>query len=318
MIERLEDRRLLAAVYFDPDSQSIKIRAGEGDDRISVIRRGDRVLVQLNDRRRWFDLAGVKWLDVWGAGGNDFISAQYTPFKAQLYGGDGCDTIIGGWGDDHIDGGDNADRLIGHYGDDELRGDVGADRMIGGAGRDILRGGNGNDWMSGGGGDDYLMSSVGDDRFDGGAGADTAVHFEGRGQLSGVEGHTFVGEGDDPFTHLSVQREADGSVSVLVAATHYMGGYKRHFGELVTRVGEAFGISLIGDDLAGPDGGRTAMVETQHKTYALGNLADGTYTFTAESDVRVLATVTIRIVNGALVQTPTWPGEYPSTPVRIS
>ncbi|MEA2736388.1 MAG: hypothetical protein QOE14_2839, partial [Humisphaera sp.] len=175
MIERLEDRRLLAAVFYDDDSQSIKVRGSAGDDQITVIRRGDRVLVQLNDRRRWFDLAKVKWLDVWGAGGNDFVSAEYTPFRARLAGGDGRDTLIAGWGDDYLDGGDNADRLIGNAGDDELRGHVGADRLIGGIGRDTIHGYEGHDWISGGGGDDYLISGIGNDRIDGGAGADTVV-----------------------------------------------------------------------------------------------------------------------------------------------
>ncbi len=52
MIERLEDRRLLSAVFFDADSGSIKIRGTQQLDQISLIRRGDRVLVQINDLRR--------------------------------------------------------------------------------------------------------------------------------------------------------------------------------------------------------------------------------------------------------------------------
>src|SRR5690242_4292309 len=80
MIEHLEARRLLAAVYYDPNGHVIEVHGTEGNDTISLIRRGDRVLVQLNDRRRWFNLADVQLAEIDAFGGNDLVDATYVPF----------------------------------------------------------------------------------------------------------------------------------------------------------------------------------------------------------------------------------------------
>src|SRR2546423_4695580 len=209
MLELLESRQLLAAVFYDDDSMSIKVRGTQGDDQIDVIRRGQRVLVQLNDRRRWFEFAKVKWVDIDGFAGNDRISTEYTPFRARVWAGAGNDTVIGGWGDDLIYGGDGADRLIGNAGDDDIEGGGGRDRLIGVGGRDTLIGDGGDDQMSGGKGDDYLVSRTGVDVIDGGDGADTAARFADHGVIRGIEGQTFYSPGPspDPSTHLSVKRE---------------------------------------------------------------------------------------------------------------
>jgi Ca2+-binding RTX toxin-like protein len=324
MIESLERRQFLAAsgapaIYYDPDATAIKIRGTQGDDQIHVVRRGDRILVTVNDRRRWFDRSAVTWIGIDGQGGDDFISAEFVAVRINAYGGAGRDTIVGGWGDDFIDGGDNADRLIGNAGDDEIRGSAGGDRIIGGAGRDTLWGYSGNDWISGGSGDDYLTGDIGDDTLDGGGGADTAVHHAGRGTQTAVEEHSYLAPSAtaDPAVQLSIGRNRAGAITILVTAWHGAGGYEKIFGDL-SRDGDAFTAYVAGKDLAGPDGLRLQMITVERHTYTLGHLADGTYTFTAQSDTHALATVTIAIANGAPVNPVIYAGPYANSGLAIA
>jgi hypothetical protein len=133
-----------------------------------------------------------------------------------------------------------------------------------------------------------------------------------------VESETYPNTGDspDPSTHLSIRRTRTGVISVVVTTTHYMGGWKDHFEEM-TRDGNTFTATVFGEDLAGPDGGRTAAIIVDQHVYRLGKLADGVYSFKAESPRQVLAAVTIKIANGAAVDPPTWIGPY-APPTIIS
>ncbi|WP_390637545.1 beta strand repeat-containing protein [Limnoglobus roseus] len=110
-------------------------------------------------------------ISVFGRGGNDTITldeGKGTLPKAQLFGGDGNDTLIGGSGDD---------QLFGQAGNDVLQGKGGNDLLFGGAGNDTLTGGSGNDQVFGEAGDDSMTWDQGDgtDTVEGGAGADTVV-----------------------------------------------------------------------------------------------------------------------------------------------
>jgi Ca2+-binding RTX toxin-like protein len=78
----------------------------------------------------------------YGMGGNDQITVQNGITKnAFLDGGDGNDTVVGGYGHDVVFGGAGADNVGGNRGRDMLFGGTGADSVSGGADSDLLIGG---------------------------------------------------------------------------------------------------------------------------------------------------------------------------------
>jgi len=116
---------------------------------------------------------------------------------ANVFAGEGDDTvhasnlgdnIFGGWGNDTLYGGLLDDWLLGGDGDDTLNagamaaGTLGGDGnyLNGGAGNDLLIGREGSDWLEGGDGADILEGGDGDDVLAGGAGAGDVLHG-GRG-----------------------------------------------------------------------------------------------------------------------------------------
>jgi Ca2+-binding RTX toxin-like protein len=112
-----------------------------------------------------------------GLGGNDTIALDESNGAlpaADLFGGDGNDTLTGGSG---------ADQLFGQAGNDTLLGKGGDDLLFGGAGNDTLIGGTGNDQVFGQDGDDRMIWNPGEgsDLFEGGAGNDTAEINGGNG-----------------------------------------------------------------------------------------------------------------------------------------
>jgi Ca2+-binding RTX toxin-like protein len=116
-------------------------------------------------------VANTSLIQAFGLGGNDTIALDETNGvlpAAQLFGGDGNDTLIGGSGND---------QLFGQAGDDILMGKGGDDLLFGGAGNDTLIGGAGNDQVFGQAGDDRMIWNPGDgsDLNEGGAGNDTVV-----------------------------------------------------------------------------------------------------------------------------------------------
>lgn len=310
MIEALESRRLLSAVYYDPGAHSIVIHGTRGNDRIDVIHRHDGVLVKMNGRRRWFRNEQVQQADIVGRSGDDVIDASWTSFRVNAIGGDGRDTILTGWGNDYIDGGAGADRIAAGAGDDDIRAGGGRDRLTGMAGNDTLDGQGNNDKLDGGAGDDYFNDGEGANIIDGGAGVDWAVRFADRGTITRVEGQSFLSPvpSADPYVHMAIFKSAD-MFFLRVIATHFMGGYERNFGDM-TRNGNVFTAGVSGEDLAGPNSARDAALHTEQHIYTLGILADGTYTVTAASDTRALATMRIQIKSGNAVNAPTWPGPY--------
>ena len=156
--------------------------------------------------------------------GNDFVQNS-TDIPAEIWGGSGIDTLIGGGGDDELRGNDDADilfglggndilrsgsgndvvlggagadTLYGEGGDDRLDGDDGNDVLYGGAGNDKLSGGRGNDALDGGGDDDKLygdadkdtlIGNSGDDKLFGGSGDDSLAGWAGNDQLHGGSGN---------------------------------------------------------------------------------------------------------------------------------
>src|SRR5690242_4709180 len=92
-------------------------------------------------------VANTSLIQTFGQGGNDTIAlneANGALPAADLFGGDGNDTIIGGSGDDLI---------FGQAGNDTLNGKGGNDLIFGGEGNDVLTGGAGDDQVFGEAGD---------------------------------------------------------------------------------------------------------------------------------------------------------------------
>src|ERR1700730_9230259 len=122
-------------------------------------------------------VANTGIIQVFGQGGNDTIALDEATGAlpaAQLFGGAGNDTLIGGSGNDELFGGSGNDTLLGKGGDDLL---------FGGDGNDTLTGGAGNDQVFGQGGNDLMIWNPGDgsDLFEGGDGIDTAQVNGGNG-----------------------------------------------------------------------------------------------------------------------------------------
>jgi Ca2+-binding RTX toxin-like protein len=122
-------------------------------------------------------VANTSLLQVFGTNGNDSISvneANGAMPAAQLFGGNGNDTLTGGSGND---------LLFGQAGNDTLLGKGGDDLLFGGAGDDTLTGGAGNDQVFGEAGNDRMIWNPGDgsDLFEGGDGTDTAEVNGGNG-----------------------------------------------------------------------------------------------------------------------------------------
>src|SRR5690349_11863882 len=122
-------------------------------------------------------VANTSLIQVFGQGGDDIISlneANGALPAANLFGGNGNDTLTGGSGND---------MLFGQAGNDTLLGKGGNDLLFGGAGNDTLTGGDGDDQMFGEAGNDRMIWNPGDDSdlVEGGAGIDTVEVNGGNG-----------------------------------------------------------------------------------------------------------------------------------------
>ena len=116
-------------------------------------------------------VANTSIIQAFGQGGNDTIALDETNGAlpaANLFGGDGNDTITGGSGND---------LFFGQTGNDTLFGKGGNDLLFGGDGNDVLTGGPGDDQVFGEAGDDTMIWNPGDgnDLMEGGDGNDTTV-----------------------------------------------------------------------------------------------------------------------------------------------
>ena len=122
-------------------------------------------------------VANTDLIQLFGQAGNDTITVDETngPMPAaQLFGGDGNDTLTGGSAND---------LLFGQSGNDTILGKGGNDQLFGGDGNDTLTGGAGDDQVFGQAGNDRMIWNPGDgsDLFEGGDGTDTAEVNGGNG-----------------------------------------------------------------------------------------------------------------------------------------
>jgi Ca2+-binding RTX toxin-like protein len=122
-------------------------------------------------------VANTALIQVFGQDGNDTISldeANGALPAANLFGGNGNDTLTGGSGND---------LLFGQAGNDTLLGKGGDDQLFGGDGNDTLTGGTGNDSVFGEAGNDRMIWNPGEgtDLNEGGDGIDTVEVNGGNG-----------------------------------------------------------------------------------------------------------------------------------------
>jgi Ca2+-binding RTX toxin-like protein len=122
-------------------------------------------------------VANTSLMQVFGQAGDDTLALDESNGAlpaANLFGGNGNDTLIGGSGND---------QLFGQAGNDVLQGKGGNDLLFGGDGNDTLTGGDGDDQVFGQAGNDKMIWNPGDDNdlFEGGDGIDTAEVNGGNG-----------------------------------------------------------------------------------------------------------------------------------------
>ena len=128
----------------------LRVTGSSGDDRLTISRARDQLVVELNGEQTTWALDGVARIRVSGSGGDDLLhilesTGARIAIPVSLVGGDGDDTLIGASGRDTLYGGDGDDALYGGAGTDWLNGETGNDRLVGGGGRDVIRGGVGID-----------------------------------------------------------------------------------------------------------------------------------------------------------------------------
>lgn len=180
--ECLESRKLLSAsAIFVPSTGVLTVTGDAQNNTLTVARdaagqinvNGGAVAIQGGTPT----VANVSLIQVFGLGGNDTLTLNESNGalpRANLFGGDGNDTLTGGSGDD---------LLFGQAGNDTLLGKGGNDFLFGGAGNDTLTGGTGDDQVFGEAGDDRLIWNPGEgsDLNEGGDGVDTVEVNGGNG-----------------------------------------------------------------------------------------------------------------------------------------
>jgi hypothetical protein len=169
------DERILPAVTasFSPGTGILSV-VGDAQDNTIVVSRDTAGQILVNGGAVAIQggaatVANTSLIQVFGQAGNDQISLDETNGalpSANLFGGDGNDTLTGGSGNDLI---------FGEAGNDTLLGKGGNDQLFGGDGNDTLTGGTGNDMVFGEAGDDLMIWNPGDgsDLNEGGDGNDT-------------------------------------------------------------------------------------------------------------------------------------------------
>jgi len=179
----LLDRRVLPAVSATfSAAQGLLTVIGDAKDNTIVVSRDAAGSILVNSggvaiQGGTATVANTSLIQVFGQDGNDKISLDETNGalpSANLFGGNGNDTLIGGSGND---------MLFGQAGNDTLLGKGGDDQLFGGDGNDTLTGGAGNDQVFGEAGNDRMIWNPGDgsDLNEGGDGIDTVEVNGGNG-----------------------------------------------------------------------------------------------------------------------------------------
>jgi Ca2+-binding RTX toxin-like protein len=128
-------------IDLGPGQNGLEFSGTSGDDDILIRREPGKIFFDLNGTETAADLVNCQTIAVFAGKGDDHVamdaSAAQT-WKAEFYGQDGNDFLIGGDLSDYLDGGKGHDHLFGNGGDDIL---------IGGPANDVLDGGSGNNQL---------------------------------------------------------------------------------------------------------------------------------------------------------------------------
>ena len=146
---------------FDPSTGILTVRGDQQDNTITVSRDGAGIILinggAVPVTGGTSTVANTSLIEMSGLGGNDtltFNEANGALPKANLFGGNGNDTLTGGSG---------GDTLKGQLGDDTLLGKGGTDQLFGGPGNDSLTGGDADDQVFGEDDNDRMIWNPGDD-----------------------------------------------------------------------------------------------------------------------------------------------------------
>lgn len=119
-------------------------------------------------------VANTSRISVFGLGGNDVVALDEVNGAlphAELFGGEGDDTLTGG---------SAGDLIFGQGGNDTMLGKGGADQLFGGGGNDTATGGDADDQVFGEAGDDRMIWNPGDDTdLNEGAGGTDTIEVNG-------------------------------------------------------------------------------------------------------------------------------------------
>jgi Ca2+-binding RTX toxin-like protein len=262
--------------------ETLRIKAGAGDDTVSLAGLGQKVPV-------------TGRIEVFGEAGIDRIDASTYEGKTLLDGGSENDTLIGGKVDDNLLGGAGDDTLTGGAGNDTLAGGAGNDSLDGGIGNDTLYGDfapivvdkddgvltqglvpfpfpfpttGGNDTVIGGLGNDYIEGGAGDDTLEGdpaqwGAAFDDRVYGQaGNDKLVGGYGRDYLdgGDGSDRLNGDNESIFSDGHDDTLVGGAGFDVLFGKGGNDLL--VGNRFDGTADGtwDQLDGGSGTDTARI----------------------------------------------------------
>src|SRR4051812_22439851 len=122
-----------------PDQDGIHFFGTPGNDQILISRQvgpnGAQVVVDQKKQVQVFNYVEGETIRVFAGAGNDHVTvdASVTTWRAELFGEQGNDQLIGGPLNDLLDGGPGNDHLDGRAGDNVL---------IGGGGKDVLKNGH--------------------------------------------------------------------------------------------------------------------------------------------------------------------------------
>jgi Ca2+-binding RTX toxin-like protein len=241
-----------------PSGRTFEVIGTSRGDTIRLTQSGDRITVSVNGQLSVVRAGDFEFVSVVAMGGDDLIDlAGLLPrisdqAQANVYAGDGNDTILGTQGPDLIFGDDGDDSIDGGAGNDYIDGGFGADLMKGGAGTDRVSylnraadlfigigtraddgeagehdnvyqdiedvlGGDGNNHIRGSAASNFLIGNGGTDVIEGLGGDDLLIGGGSADFLDGGDGFDTAGDNDDSDVRMNIESVYGQSKSELLA-----------------------------------------------------------------------------------------------------